>query len=79
MLLTADGVPGTLVVGIELGRTYSRVGIMRNKTLEIITDDQGRTTVPSYVAFTDKGETLVGFEAMRQAGSNLKSTIYDVR
>jgi molecular chaperone DnaK (HSP70) len=52
---------------------------MRNNTFELIADEQGRTVVPSYVAFTNKGTTLVGFEAMEQAASNPKSTVYDVR
>jgi molecular chaperone DnaK (HSP70) len=69
----------TLVIGIELGQTYSRVGIIRNDTFEIITDEQGRSLVPSYVAFTNQGLPLVGFEAMEQAGRNPKNTIYDVR
>ncbi|KAI9735404.1 MAG: ATPase with role in protein import into the ER [Claussenomyces sp. TS43310] len=66
--------------GIDLGRTYSRVGIFnKSAKFEIIVDEQERSMVPSYVAFTDQGPPLVGFAAMDQAVSNPKNTIYDVR
>jgi len=69
---------GVLVVGIELGSTYSRIGIYRNDMFEIIPDDQGRNSTPSCVAFTKYG-TIVGFEALEQAESNPKNTVCDVR
>lgn len=68
-----------LVLGIDLGRTYSRVGIFRNDTFEIIADELGRDVVPSYVAFPYYGPPLVGFAAMDQAVKNPKNTIYDAR
>jgi heat shock protein 5 len=67
-----------LVIGIDLGRTHSRVGIYRNNAFELIHDAQGRSAIPSYVAFTDSGP-LVGFEAQEQALTNLKNTIFDIR
>lgn len=55
------------------------MGIFRNKTFEIIVDDRGRNSVPSYVAFTDQARPLVGFAAKDQADKNPQNTIYDVR
>lgn len=46
------------VVGIELGRTYSRIGVFRNNTFGIISDEFGRDVVPSYVAFPNYGPSL---------------------
>jgi molecular chaperone DnaK (HSP70) len=65
------------VIGIDLGREYARVGVLRNNTVELISDEQGRTAIPNYVAFTGHGHPLVGFEAEEQAFSNPKNTIYD--
>lgn len=76
--ITDSSVP-LLVIGIELGRAYSRVGIVMNGTFELIADDQGCSAVPSYVAFTNQGLPLVGYQAMDQATSNILNTIYDMR
>jgi molecular chaperone DnaK (HSP70) len=68
-----------VVIGIDLGQGYSRVGVVRNGVFGIISDKQGRSVIPAYVFLPDHGETLVGFEAKAQASNNPKNTVYDVR
>jgi heat shock protein 5 len=68
-----------IVAGIQLGRTFSRIGIYRNDKFEIIVDGEGRSEVPSYVMFTDDGPPLVGYPAMEQALDNPKNTVYNFR
>jgi len=65
-------------VGIDLGTTYSCIGIMKNNNVEIIANDQGNRTTPSYVAFTDK-ERLIGESAKNQAAMNPKNTIFNAK
>jgi L1 cell adhesion molecule like protein len=65
-------------IGIDLGTTYSAVGIMRNNQVEIISNDQGNRTTPSYIAFTDS-ERLIGEGAKNQAAMNPQNTIFDVK
>ncbi|KAL7269853.1 ATPase with role in protein import into the ER [Rhizina undulata] len=66
------------VVGIDLGTTYSCVGVMKGGNVEIIANDQGNRITPSYVAFTDE-ERLVGDAAKNQYASNPTNTVFDIK
>jgi L1 cell adhesion molecule like protein len=61
-----------------LGTTYSCVGIFKDGNIQIIANDQGNRTMPSYVAFTDT-ERLIGEAAKNQAAMNPKNTIFDAK
>jgi heat shock protein 1/8 len=65
-------------IGIDLGTTYSCVGIFRDDRIEIIANDQGNRTTPSFVAFTDT-ERLIGDSAKNQVAMNPSNTVFDAK
>jgi len=67
------------IIGIDLGTTYSCVGVFQHGKVEIIANDQGNRITPSYVAFTDGGGRLVGDAAKNQATINPTNTVFDVK
>ncbi|MFH1302633.1 MAG: molecular chaperone DnaK [Planctomycetota bacterium] len=70
---------GEKIIGIDLGTTNSVVSIMEGGEAKVIPNLEGNRITPSVVAFTDKGETLVGEPAKRQAVTNPKNTVYSVK
>jgi len=75
----AEDEPMGTVIGIDLGTTYSCVGVFKNGRVEIIANDQGNRITPSYVAFMDNGDRLVGDAAKNQATINPENTVFDVK
>lgn len=65
-------------IGIDLGTTYSCVGVWLHDRVEIVPNDQGNRTTPSYVAFTDT-ERLVGDAAKNQVAINPENTVFDAK
>ena len=66
-------------MGIDLGTTNSVVAVMEGKDAKVIANAEGNRLTPSVVAYTDKGETLVGEPARRQAVTNPSRTIYSIK
>ncbi|MCQ2874638.1 molecular chaperone DnaK [Helicobacter pylori] len=67
------------VIGIDLGTTNSAMAVYEGNEAKIIANKEGKNTTPSIVAFTDKGEILVGESAKRQAVTNPEKTIYSIK
>jgi len=74
----ADESIGT-VIGIDLGTTYSCVGVFQSGRVEIIANDQGNRITPSYVAWDSNAERLIGDAAKNQATVNPETTVFDVK
>ncbi len=72
-------VSGEKIIGIDLGTTNSVVSIMEGGEPRVIANQEGSRTTPSVIAFTTKGETLVGEPAKRQAVTNPQNTIYSIK
>jgi molecular chaperone DnaK len=70
---------GEKIIGIDLGTTNSVVAIMEGKEVKVIPNAEGNRLTPSVVAFTDKGETIVGEPARRQAVTNPTRTVYSIK
>ena len=69
-------VSGEKIIGIDLGTTNSVVSVMEGGEVKVIPNQEGNRITPSVVAYTDKGDVLVGDPAKRQAVTNPKNTIY---
>ena len=67
------------IIGIDLGTTFSCVAVMESGDAKVLENSEGGRTTPSVVAFTDKGERLVGSLAKRQAVTNAQNTVYSVK
>jgi len=70
---------GEKIIGIDLGTTNSVVAIMEGKEGKVIPNQEGNRLTPSVVAYTEKGDTLVGDPARRQAVTNPTRTIYSIK
>ena len=70
---------GEKIIGIDLGTTNSVVAVMEGKEAKVIPNQEGNRLTPSVVAFTDKGDILVGELARRQAITNPTKTVYSIK
>jgi len=78
-LAAEESQPTGPVIGIDLGTTYSCVGVWKDGRVHIIPNDQGNRITPSYVAWSEDGERLIGDAAKNQASLNPQNTVYDVK
>ena len=67
------------IIGIDLGTTNSVVAVMEGGEVKVIPNQEGNRLTPSVVAFTDKGDRLVGDPAKRQAITNPRRTVYSIK
>jgi hypothetical protein len=74
-----DGSGSGPVIGIDLGTTYSCVGVFKNGRVEIIPNEQGNRITPSYVAWGDNDERMIGDAAKNQATINPARTVFDAK
>src|SRR6185437_10129301 len=74
-----DVAEGEKIIGIDLGTTNSVVAVMEGGDVTVIPNQEGSYLTPSVVAFTTKGETLVGEPAKRQAVTNPRGTVYSIK
>mgnify|MGYP003344644000 CR=1 FL=1 len=72
-------VSGEKIIGIDLGTTNSVVSVMEGGEARVIANQEGSRTTPSIIAFTSKGETLVGEPAKRQSVTNPQNTLYSIK
>src|SRR5438270_1920635 len=70
---------GEKIIGIDLGTTNSVVAVMEGGEVKVIPNQEGNRLTPSVVAFTDKGDRLVGDPAKRQAVTNPRRTVYSIK
>src|SRR5436305_12779653 len=70
---------GEKIIGIDLGTTNSVVAVMEGSEAKVIPNQEGNRLTPSVVAFTDKGDRLVGDPAKRQAITNTRRTVYSIK
>src|SRR6201998_3533162 len=70
---------GEKIIGIDLGTTNSVVAVMEGSEVKVIPNQEGNRLTPSVVAFTDKGDILVGDPAKRQAITNPRRTVYSIK